>query len=124
MRLQKVWPVSVLMAATIVVGTSCSGGGGGGGTGPSKQTGTGTVNVALNDPATCAAPQGPYSHVYLTIADVRANTSATALPTDPGWVDLTPNLSATPVQIDLIGNGALQCTLPLISTGVQVVPAT
>jgi hypothetical protein len=122
MRVRKVWLGCISITATFVVALSCSSGGGGG-NGPSRSAGTGTVNVTLNDPATCAAPQGPYSHIYLTIADVRANSSATALPADSGWVDLTPNLNSAPAQVDLIGNSALQCSLPAIATGTQIAPA-
>ena len=28
-----------------------------------------TVQVSLSDPATCSAPQGPFSHVYVTVTD-------------------------------------------------------
>lgn len=123
MPFRRIWSAIIAITLNLIVGLSCSGGGGDA-QGPSRRTGSATVNVTLNDPATCAAPQGPYSHVYLTIADVRANPSATALPTDSGWVDLTPNLSSTPIQIDLIGNSALQCSLPAIATGTQIAPAS
>lgn len=110
---------SVLIA--LVLSLSC--GGGGGGEGPPKGAGTAAVNVTLSDPVTCSAPQGSYSHIYLTIADVQANTSATASATDTGWIDLTPNLSSAPVQVDLIGTSAIQCSLPALVSGTQIIPA-
>jgi hypothetical protein len=39
---------------------------------------TGTANVMLSDPATCAGPSGLFSHVYVTITDVQANISSSA----------------------------------------------
>ncbi len=63
----------------------------------------GTVNVSLSDPATCAAPNGPYRHVYVTVTDVRIHQSASASANDSGWKDLTPQLKDNPVQVDLLG---------------------
>jgi hypothetical protein len=74
-------------------------------------SGMATVNVRLSDPATCQTPTGPFSHVYVTITDVQANISSTAGPSDSGWVDLTPNLSKSPQQIDLLGQADNQCFL-------------
>jgi hypothetical protein len=79
----------------------------------------GTVNVSLSDPATCAAPQGPFSHIYVTITDVKIHQSANAPDTDSGWMDLTPNLKDSPTQVDLLGV-ANQCFLAMLgSTGIQ-----
>lgn len=78
-----------------------------------------TVNLSLSDPATCASPQGPYRHVYVTITDVQINRSANASDNDPGWIDLTPNLKSNPVQTDLLGV-ANQCFLATLgSSGLQ-----
>jgi hypothetical protein len=30
----------------------------------------GTVNLSLSDPATCASPNGPLRHIYVTVTDV------------------------------------------------------
>jgi hypothetical protein len=46
--------------------------------------GTGTVSVMLSDPATCATPNGPFSHVYVTVTDVQVHTSSTAGDNDSG----------------------------------------
>jgi hypothetical protein len=91
------------------------------GTGSSKTTsGASTVNVMLSDPATCQAPNGPYSHVYVTISDVQANTSATAAATDSTWVDLTPGLSKTPKQVDLLGQANNNCFLATLGDNMQL----
>src|SRR6266550_75719 len=65
-----------------------------------------TVRVSLSDPATCAAPQGPYSHIYVAVTDVRIHQSSNAGDGDTGWVDLVPGLASNPVQVDLLGAGA------------------
>jgi len=69
----------------------------------------------LSDPATCASPQGPYRHIYVTISDVQINASASAADNDPGWIDLTPNLKNNPVQADLLGV-ANQCFLATLGS--------
>lgn len=80
----------------------------------------GTVNVQVSDPATCAAPQGQFSHVYVSISDVLIHQSATAAANDAGWVDLTPNLKSAPMQVDLLGLATNQCFLATLgSTGLQ-----
>ena len=77
------------------------------------------VSVSLSDPATCGAPNGPFSHIYVTVTDVQINQSGSASDNDPGWVDLTPTLSASPVQADLLGT-ANQCFLATLgSSGIQ-----
>ncbi len=74
-----------------------------------------TVQLSVSDPATCAAPQGPFSHVFVTITDVRIHQSNSASDTDAGWVDLTPNLAESPVQVDLLG-AATQCFLKMLGS--------
>src|SRR2546430_12824576 len=59
-------------------------------------SGLATANVVLSDPATCQAPTGPFSHVYVTITDVNASVNANAGDTDSTWIDLTPDLSKSP----------------------------
>lgn len=85
----------------------------------SNSTASAMVQVSLSDPATCASPQGPFSHIYVTVTDVLIHQSATAPDNDPGWVDLTPSLSKNPVQVDLLGV-ANQCFLAQLgSTGIK-----
>lgn len=69
------------------------------------------VQVQVSDPSTCQAPNGPYQHVYVTVADVKANVNATAGDNDSSWVDLTPGLTTHPTQIDLLGQASNQCFL-------------
>jgi hypothetical protein len=83
-------------------------------------SGMATVNVRLSDPATCQAPTGPFSHVYVTITDVQANISSSAGANDSGWVDLTPNLSKSPQQIDLLGQANNQCFLGSLGDAQQL----
>ncbi|HKR26847.1 MAG TPA: hypothetical protein VJS11_05305, partial [Acidobacteriaceae bacterium] len=44
----------------------------------SPSSGSAKVNVMLSDPATCEAPNGPFSQVWVTITDVKASTNANA----------------------------------------------
>jgi hypothetical protein len=97
----------------------------------SKTTGTtstgstmATVNLRISDPATCQSPSGPFSHVFVTITDVRANVSSTAGDNDSGWVDLTPNLSKAPMQVDLLGQVNNQCFLATLGDAQQLQPGT
>ncbi|HUX67607.1 MAG TPA: DUF4382 domain-containing protein [Terriglobales bacterium] len=83
-----------------------------GGSTPASPT-PATTNVTMSDPATCAGPNGPYSHVYVTVKDVEASTSANAT---SGFVDLTPALAAKPMQIDLLGQASTQCTLATLGS--------
>ena len=62
-----------------------------------------TVHVSLSDPATCAAPQGPFRHIYVTVTDVKIHQSGNASASDSGWLDLAPALKDNPVQVDLLG---------------------
>lgn len=91
----------------------------GGGTSSTMGAAT-SVTIHISDPATCAAPQGDFSHVYVTITDVLIHQSATAAATNAGWVDLTPNLKNAPMQIDLLGVANNQCFLATLgSIGIQ-----
>jgi hypothetical protein len=100
-------------AAGIIVGCS-------NGTSSPTATGMATANVHLSDPSTCTSPNGPFSHVYVTISDVQAHTSASAGPNDGGWVDLTPKLSQSPQQVDLLGPAVSQCFLANMGDSLQL----
>ena len=81
----------------------------------------GMATVSISDPATCSSSNaGPFMHVYVTITDVRAHVSSTAGDNDPGWQDLTPNLSKQPVQIDLLGQANNQCFLATLGDAQQL----
>jgi len=108
--------VSTLLLAGIVA-AAC---GGNSTTATSPSSALGTANVMLSDPATCAGPTGPFSHVYITITDVQAHTSSTADDNDSGWSDLTPGLSSQPKQIDLLGQANNQCFLATLGATQQL----
>jgi hypothetical protein len=91
----------------------------------------------ISDPATCQSPSGPYSHVYVTITDVRANVNDSAGDDDSGgdedgggggqnsgWVDLTPNLVKSPRQIDLLGQANDGCFLAALGDAQQLQAGT
>ena len=87
----------------------------------------GTVQVTVSDPPNCTSN---ISHVWITVTDVMAHTSASASPNAAGWQDLTPQLSlSSPKQIDLLNpNGAgmqqpVQCLLAADLGSSQSLPA-
>lgn len=86
--------------------------------------GMGKVSVMVSDPATCATPNGPFSHVYVTITDVQANVNTSAGPNDSGWVDLTPSLKTAPKQVDLLGLASNQCFLATLGDAQQLQAGT
>src|SRR5260370_28560713 len=83
-----------------------------------------TVNVMVSDPATCSAPQGAFSHIYVTITDVKINASATAGDNDAGWIDLTPSLQQNPQQVDLLGQANNQCFLAMLGSTSELQPGS
>jgi hypothetical protein len=87
-------------------------------------SGMAMISVKVSDPATCATPNGPFSHVYVTITDVQANVSTSAGPNDSGWVDLTPNLKSAPKQVDLLGLASNQCFLASLGDSQQLQAGT
>lgn len=104
----------IAVAALIVVACSSTS------TGSSGSSGMATVSVMVSDPATCQSPDGPYSHVYVTITDVQANVSATAGDNDSGWKELTPKLSKSPQQVDLLGQATNSCFLATLGDAQQL----
>ncbi len=110
---QPVLALACLLAVTGIV-VACSSGG--------SVTGSGmaTVNVRLSDPATCKTPEGMFSNVWVTITDVQANVSSSAGPTDSSWVDLTPKLASTPMQVDLLALAGNQCVLKSLGDNLEL----
>ena len=94
--------------------TACGNGGSGTVTGMSKLTTT------ITDPAECsAAVGGDYKAVYVTITDVQANVNGSASANGSGWVDLTPGLK--PTQINLLGSNASGgCFLASLGDNLEV----
>jgi hypothetical protein len=85
---------------------------------------TATINLAVSDPATCSGPQGPFSHIYVTVTDVQINASSSAGDSDPGWIDLTPNLQQNPQQVDLLGQANNQCFLAMLGSAIEIQPGS
>src|SRR5579875_1705189 len=83
-------------------------------------SGTGAVTTTISDPAACEAPSGPFAHVYVTITDVEASTSASEDNSTSGFVDLTPHLSSAPQQVDLLGEASNQCFLASLGSNVEL----
>jgi len=106
MRWQAPLGITLTIVAGVILLMSC---GGSGGSQPA------TVHVSLSDPATCAAPQGPFRHIYVTVTDVKIHQSDNASASDSGWLDLAPGLKASPVQVDLLGV-ANQCFLAMLGS--------
>ena len=112
-----IWKLSLVFGSLLVVSlvlVACSSMTGSTASGMSK------VTVSLSDPATCQAPSGPFSAVWVTVTDVSANTSATAGDSDSGWVDLTPNLSKSPAQVNLLGQSNAQCFLATLGDPLEL----
>lgn len=100
----------IILALGLLI--ACSGNGG---TSTTKSTSSGSVTTVLSDPTTCGPPNGVFSHVFITVTDVKINQSSTAADNDSSWVDLTPGIS--PQTIDLLGNANNQCFLAQLSNG-------
>lgn len=114
-------PVTILIIFTFVAIAGCGGGGGGGGGGVGVPTTSGIVTTNLSDPASCKAT---LDHVWVTIADVKANLNADAGPNDSGFVDLTPNLASAPKQIDLLSAPNTECLLATLGSTNGLQPGT
>ncbi len=113
------WRIGIALPVAIILGALAIACGGGGGSTGTTATPTGFVNSVLSDPATCQAPNGPYSHVYVTVTDVLASQSSTAAATDSAsWADLTPKM--TPVQIDLLAAPNNNCFLAMLGSQTQI----
>jgi len=85
---------------------------------------TALVNTSISDPPTCSAPSGPYSHVFVTVTDVKIHTNANAGPNDAGWVDLTPNLQNNPQQVDLLAQASTECFLAMLGSKTEIQAGT
>ena len=82
------------------------------------------VNVRVSDPTTCSAPQGQFAHILVTITDVEIHSSTSAGPNDPGWIDLTPGLKQSPMQVDLLAQSDNQCFLATLGSTSEIQPGT
>jgi hypothetical protein len=121
-RITSVLWTAVGCAALLIAGYAITGCGQGGGTGTGS--GMGMVTTAITDPAECsAAAGGTYDHVYVTITDVQANASSSASASGSGWVDMTPGMK--PTQVDLLGSAASGgCFLATLGDNLEVQAGT
>jgi hypothetical protein len=110
----------VACSALIVAGIIVAGCGGG----SSISNQPAFVNLSVSDPPTCSAPNGPYSHVFVTVTDVQIHTNANAGPNDSGFVDLTPNLKNSPKQVDLLAQATTECFLAMLGSKVEIPAGT
>lgn len=109
---------AILMVASVTLfQTGCS-------SGTSNSSAPAMVSVVVSDPTTCSAPQGPFSHIFLTITDVEINASASAGDSDAGWIDLTPNLQQSPQQVDMLGQANNQCFLATLGAAMALQPGS
>lgn len=108
------------LALSIVFFVACSG------SNSSMQSSSPTTTmITISDPATCSTGTGgPFSHVYVTVTDVKIHASSTAGDDDSGWIDLTPNLKNSPQQIDLLGQANNQCFLASLGSTTELQPGT
>ncbi len=81
---------------------------------------TGTVSVSISDPPSCAVPNGPFEHVYITIRSVQAHISSNADDNSPGWQELAPQLVSQPVQVDLLGAAKNGCVLAQLGSNTPL----
>ena len=82
---------------------------------------TSTVRTTISDPPICEPPAGQFAHAWVTITKVRAHISSSAEGNGGGWVDLA-DLTANPMQIDLLGGDDTQCILSVLGI-VDALPA-
>jgi len=60
----------------------------------------------------------------VTITDVQIHASGSAGNSDSGWIDLTPSLSQSPQQVDLLGQASDQCFLATLGTTTALQPGS
>ena len=105
--------ISAILLLSLFFFLGCSGG--------AKSASAGAqVNVRVSDPATCSGPTRAFSHIYITITDVRISASNG----DSGWIDLTPSLSENPQQVDLLGQANNQCFLATLGATTALQPGS
>lgn len=82
---------------------------------------TGSITTNISDPPACAAPNGQFMNVWVTITKVTANVNSDAQPTDGGWVTLV-DLTAAPKQIDLLSLASTTCVLTQLGSATGLTP--
>ncbi len=79
---------------------------------------TSTVTTSISDPPICEPPAGQFSHIWVTITQVRAHMSSSAEGNGAGWVTLV-NLNP-PVQLDLLNLGTTECLLSVLGSSTAL----
>lgn len=108
----------LLVVAGLAVWMSC---GGGNTSSMGTPSTTGQVTTILTDPPTCAAPNGEFSNVWVTVTKITANLSATAADTDSGWQTLV-DLTSNPKQVDLFSLASPACVLTQLGSTTGLPP--
>ncbi len=110
--------ILVLVAAMLAVAAfmAC-----GSASSPSPTVRTGSATVTLSDPPTCKVPIGDFTHVWVTVTRVRAHISSTADANDGAWEDLV-DLTANPMQIDLLNIASTTCALATLGSASGLPP--
>jgi Domain of unknown function (DUF4382) len=63
---------------------------------------SGKVTTTISNAPTCS---GGFQHIWVTVSDVRAHKR------HANWQDLTPDLAANPIQVDLLNEAPTDCFL-------------
>jgi hypothetical protein len=119
---QRLFGALVIVGGIAAIAAGCNGSGSSASPSSTSASTMAQASVRISDPATCMAPNGMFEHVYVTVSDVKAHTNANAGDNDLGFVDLTPNLSMQPQQIDLLGQATNQCFLATLGATTQLQP--
>jgi len=85
---------------------------------PPPSTGAGvtsTVTTSISDPPICEPPAGQFSHIWVTVTQVRAHMSSTAEGNGAGWVTVL-DLTSAPKQIDLLNIPGTTCLLSVLGS--------
>ncbi len=106
--------LSILLALGLVITlVSCSSS-----NEPPPATGAGvtsTVTTSISDPPICDPPAGQFSHIWVTVTQVRAHMSSSAEGNGAGWVTLV-DLTSAPKQIDLLNIPGTTCLLSVLGS--------
>lgn len=107
--------LAVLLAAVVGAAILVSCGGGSDTPTSSTSSVTSTVTTSISDPPICEPPAGQFSHIWVTITEVRAHMSSTAEGNGAGWVTLV-DLNSAPKQIDLLNIPGTTCLLSILGS--------
>ncbi len=111
--------VVFLIVALLLAAVGLAGCGGSAEVSDGQGSFTGSIRTSVSDPPLCKGPLAPselnFNHVWVTITEVRAHISSDAPENGSGWQTLA-DLTANPMQIDLLGATGGQCILATLGT--------